>query len=164
MEIGHRLYYDLTSGDVLFDTGERAGDVIETTFDQDVAVYPALKGRTTADTGYVDFTYGDAQFSKPYGSAHVDPATKALTLYPVATITANPTAIPADGTTTSTITVSGLSTTDPVAFSVNGGTSNSITPTNGSATITFKTQVTGTYDIVATTTQNGGASVVVTAS
>lgn len=64
MEIGRRIYYNLSTGDVILDTGERCGDVIETTIDSDYAFYPELSGHSTSDTGVMQLTYGqyDTQF------------------------------------------------------------------------------------------------------
>lgn len=164
MQIGRRLYYDLTSGNVVLDTGERQGDVVQTTTAEDMSFYPQLAGRTTTNTGSVDYAFGDAKFSNGYATANINTTNQALTLYPWATIAANPSSIPADGSTASTITVTGLSSTDAVQFAVNGGTAQSITPSNGQAQITFTTQIAGTYTIQAQTVLNGTISATITAS
>jgi hypothetical protein len=159
MQIGRRLFYDLTTGNVICDTGEREGDVQTTTIEEDLMTFPELVGRTTGDTGSVDYAYGDSRFSTEYATAHIDPGTQGLTLYPFASISTTKTQVTANGTDTATVTVSGLSTTDPVTFSVNGGVGNSVTSSAGQAQITFNTQVQGNYTITAQTAKNGTVSV-----
>lgn len=45
MEIGRRIYFDKLTGNVLVNTGERSGNVIETTVEYDLQVYKALSER-----------------------------------------------------------------------------------------------------------------------
>jgi hypothetical protein len=159
MQIGHTLYYDKTTGNVVFDTGERQGYVVTTTETEDFSAFQQLAERTTTNTGYVEYLFGDSRFSGGYATAHIDPGTQALTLYPFASISTTKTQVTADGVDTATVTVSGLSTLDPVTFSVNGGTGNPVTPNAGQAQITFNTQVKGNYTITAQTAKNGTVSV-----
>lgn len=160
MEIGHRLFYDATSGLVLCDTGERSVDVVTTTPADDMAAYPQLAGRTAANTGSVDYAYGDVKFNGGYATAHIDPATQALTLFPWAKISASSGSVASGGTLT--ITVSGLSTPDGVNFSVDGGAGTSVTPSGGTATFSFTSVTAGDHVITAVTAKNGTARVTVT--
>ncbi|GBF75757.1 hypothetical protein PA598K_04188 [Paenibacillus sp. 598K] len=58
MEIGRRIYYDPSTGDVIVDTGERAGAVVETTIAQDFAVYSALARWEPENVGVLELDYG----------------------------------------------------------------------------------------------------------
>ena len=58
VEIGRRLYYDPSTGNVIVDTGERAGAVVETTVAQDFAAYRALAEWEPDDVGVLELDYG----------------------------------------------------------------------------------------------------------
>jgi hypothetical protein len=58
MQIGRRIYYDLATGNPILDTGERAGDVVETTIEQDFAAYAALTERVPETVGVLQLEYG----------------------------------------------------------------------------------------------------------
>lgn len=75
MKIGRKLYYEMATGNVLVDTGERSGDVIETTTEQDFTSYTALQGRVPETVGVVQLEYG--QFAEEISrySIRIDPAT-----------------------------------------------------------------------------------------
>lgn len=75
MDIGRKIYYELSTGNVIIETGERQGDVIETTTDQDFQMYSALQPYQQSAVGVLQLTFGqDSQnFGKyPY---HVDTTT-----------------------------------------------------------------------------------------
>ena len=59
MEIGRRLYYELATGNVIQDTGERSGEVIATTREQDFEAYKALANRTPETVGVIVLEYGE---------------------------------------------------------------------------------------------------------
>ncbi|CAM2950485.1 hypothetical protein PASE110613_09050 [Paenibacillus sediminis] len=59
MEIGRKIYFDKASGNILVDTGERSGAVVETTQEEDFAVYTALSERNPATVGVIELAYGD---------------------------------------------------------------------------------------------------------
>lgn len=59
MEIGRRIYYDKTTGDVLVDTGQRSGDVTQTTVDEEIEIYKALNERTRESFDYMQLGYDD---------------------------------------------------------------------------------------------------------
>ncbi|GIQ70778.1 hypothetical protein DUZ99_01930 [Xylanibacillus composti] len=58
MQIGRRIYYDKTNGNVIQDTGERRGNVVETTIEQDFAAYVALAERVPETVGVLQMDYG----------------------------------------------------------------------------------------------------------
>lgn len=59
MQIGRKIYYDKATGNVIQDTGERSGSVVETTVAQDFASYAALQDRVPATVGIMELAYGD---------------------------------------------------------------------------------------------------------
>ncbi|WP_051236299.1 hypothetical protein [Paenibacillus pinihumi] len=77
MEIGRKLYYDRSSGDVIVDTGQRAGSVVPTTVEQDYAAYRALAVRLPDTVGLLQLGYGDygQDFAECIGY-RVDPDTE----------------------------------------------------------------------------------------
>lgn len=58
MQIGRKLYYDKTTGNVIQDTGERSGNVIETTQEQDFADYASLSEQNPETVGMIQLVYG----------------------------------------------------------------------------------------------------------
>lgn len=58
-EIGRKIYYDKLTGNILVDTGERCGDVIETTTEQDFQCYAALAQRVSETVGVIQLAYGE---------------------------------------------------------------------------------------------------------
>ncbi|WP_019005733.1 hypothetical protein [Cohnella laeviribosi] len=58
MQIGRRIYYDRTTGNIILDTGERSGDVVETTVEQDFAAYKSLAERVPETVGMLQLEYG----------------------------------------------------------------------------------------------------------
>ena len=80
MKIGRKLYYDLITGEVLVDTGEREGNAIKTrTVDQDIAIYTALSEHNRESFDYIELEYG--QYAQDFAEANgyrVNPETKTL--------------------------------------------------------------------------------------
>lgn len=58
MKVGRKIYYDITSGDVIFDTGEHEGFVRETTIEQDITIYKVLSERNRETFDYIKLEYG----------------------------------------------------------------------------------------------------------
>lgn len=58
MQIGRRIYFDTTTGNIIQDTGERYGDVIETSQEQDFAAYCTLTERVPETVGMLQLEYG----------------------------------------------------------------------------------------------------------
>lgn len=73
MNIGRRLYYINITGDIVLDTGERSGDVIHTTVDDDFKIYGALSRFSSDAMGIMELEYGqfNEDFQKSSG-ARVD--------------------------------------------------------------------------------------------
>lgn len=59
MKIGRRIYYEKSTGNVVLNTGERSGDVFETTIEQDFATYTALAERIPETVGVIQLKYGE---------------------------------------------------------------------------------------------------------
>lgn len=57
-QIGRRIYFDKLTGNVILDTGERSGHVVETTIDQDFQTYTALTERVRETVGVIQLDYG----------------------------------------------------------------------------------------------------------
>lgn len=58
MQIGRRVYYDKSTGNVLVNTGEKNGDVTSTTVAQDFQTYTALSGLVPSNVGMMELPYG----------------------------------------------------------------------------------------------------------
>jgi hypothetical protein len=77
--IGRRIYYDKTTGNVILDTGEKMGAVVETTIDQDFETYKALKERVRDTVGVIQLEYG--QYAEDFAQCNgyrVNPETLEL--------------------------------------------------------------------------------------
>jgi len=79
MNIGRRIYYELETGNVIVDTGERMGDVTPTTVEQDYDTYADLREYFPYAVGHIDLPYGEyKQDFMECTSYRVDPETKLL--------------------------------------------------------------------------------------
>lgn len=80
MEYGRRIYYEISTGRVLVDTGEREGNgVVATTVTQDIATYKELSKRVRSSFDYIELAFGAyAQDFRAAKSYAVIPATKKL--------------------------------------------------------------------------------------
>lgn len=78
VQIGRKLYYEKITGNVLVDTGERAGDVRETTETEDFAIYSELIGRNPQAVGCIRIAYGHDRDKFGKYSFHIDPATEKI--------------------------------------------------------------------------------------
>ncbi|MGF6356756.1 hypothetical protein ABIE27_004680 [Paenibacillus sp. 4624] len=58
MDVGARIYYEKSTGNVILNTGQRSGDVIETTVEQDFDSYKVLAERVQQTVGMVQLDYG----------------------------------------------------------------------------------------------------------
>ncbi|NMI04464.1 hypothetical protein HF638_10780 [Paenibacillus sp. SZ31] len=69
MQIGAKIYYDTFTGNVIVNIGERSGNVVETTTEQDFVVYTELADRVpdTIDTIQLEFN----QFKLDYEAGGV---------------------------------------------------------------------------------------------
>ncbi len=78
-KIGRKIYYDKTTGNVILDTGEKIGAVIETTIDQDFETYQALKERVRDTVGVIQLEFG--QYAEDFAQCNgyrVNPQTLEL--------------------------------------------------------------------------------------
>lgn len=79
MKIGRRIYYDIATGNVLIDTGERQGDVSPTTVNQDIQTYQSLHSRLRESYDYTEFEYGEyAQDFTECSGYRVNPTTRKI--------------------------------------------------------------------------------------
>lgn len=58
-QVGKKVYYELSTGNIISDTGEREGSVVETTQEQDFEAYAALAERVPATVGVIQLAYGE---------------------------------------------------------------------------------------------------------
>ncbi|OUS70314.1 hypothetical protein B1748_29200 [Paenibacillus sp. MY03] len=77
LQIGRKIYYELESGNVIVDTGDRSGSVVETTVEQDYTSYIALADRVPSSVGMIQLEYG--QYVEDFAQCNgyrVDPDTQ----------------------------------------------------------------------------------------
>lgn len=70
MDIGRKVYFDKSSGNILVTTSEMSGDVVETTIEQDFAIYQALYERVPSTVGMIQLDYG--AYAYEFGSKLLD--------------------------------------------------------------------------------------------
>lgn len=58
-QIGRKLYYELSTGNVVLDTGEREGSVVETSIDEDFYTYTELQPYVLENVGVIQLQFGD---------------------------------------------------------------------------------------------------------
>lgn len=78
-KIGRKIYYDKSTGNVILDTGEMMGAVVETTVDQDFETYQALKERVRDTVGVIQLEFG--QYAQDFAECNgyrVNPETLEL--------------------------------------------------------------------------------------
>lgn len=85
MEIGSRIYFDVLSGGVILNTGDRTGDLIITDIGYDATTYKVLSERNRETFDYIELEYGQyAQDFIECNGYKVNPETKAIEFsYPV---------------------------------------------------------------------------------
>lgn len=79
MQIGMKIYYELATGNVILNTGERAGNVVGTTREQDFASYKLLNEWVPERVGVIKLEY--QQHRQDFLNAtryRVNPETKEL--------------------------------------------------------------------------------------
>jgi hypothetical protein len=72
--IGRRIYFDIATGNVLVDTGDRAGDLIPTTVEYDLQSYAVLAERVPNTVGCLQLEYGEDSDKFAQYQYRVDPA------------------------------------------------------------------------------------------
>jgi len=79
VEIGRRIYYDVASGEVIVNTGERSGSVVVTTVEYDISVYIALSERNRESFDYIELEYEqNAKDFEACNGYRINPSTKQL--------------------------------------------------------------------------------------
>lgn len=68
MQIGKRIYYDISTGDVILDTGERQGSVVARSIEKDVQTYKALSERNRETFDVLELPYG--QYAQDFGECN----------------------------------------------------------------------------------------------
>lgn len=58
MKIGRRIYYEIATGNVFLDTGEKEGSVRQTTVEQDVMAYKELHSRVMESFSVIELPFG----------------------------------------------------------------------------------------------------------
>lgn len=107
MQVGRKIYYKLSDGTVLCDTGERQGAVVETTQDEDFASFSQLSGVDQTAVGVIQLSYGDrADEFANMESMSVDLTTKTLTITQKTTSTTSSDSTDSTTTTDTTTTTS----------------------------------------------------------
>ncbi|NGQ95514.1 hypothetical protein G3578_10150 [Brevibacillus sp. SYP-B805] len=77
-KFGRKIYFDKSTGNVLIDTGELAGDVRETTTEEDFATYTVLSGRKPETVGCLRIPFGQDREKFAQYAYHVDPVTEKI--------------------------------------------------------------------------------------
>lgn len=78
-KIGRRLYFEVATGNILVDTGEKIGYVVQTTVEKDIAAYKVLSERNRNTFDYIELPYGAyAQDFAECNGYRVNPETKQL--------------------------------------------------------------------------------------
>ncbi|MBL4950972.1 hypothetical protein JK635_01800 [Neobacillus sp. YIM B02564] len=78
-KIGRKIYYDKSTGNIILDTGEMMGAVIETTVNQDIATFTVLSERNRDTFDVLQLEYG--QYAQDFAECNgyrVNPETKEL--------------------------------------------------------------------------------------
>ena len=65
MRINRKIYYELSTGNVIQEINEREGSVVETTLDQDFESYASLNARVKSTVGVIQLSYG--QYADKFG-------------------------------------------------------------------------------------------------
>ena len=79
MKIGKRIYYDNQTGEVIFDTGERSGNVVPTTVERDIEVFKQLSERNRDTFDYIELEYGQYREDFHHATSYlVNPKTREL--------------------------------------------------------------------------------------
>ncbi|MGG2091231.1 hypothetical protein AB1283_25930 [Bacillus sp. S13(2024)] len=78
-QIGRKIFYEILTGNVIIDTGERQGSVIETTVEQDIKSFSVLSERNRDTFDVIQLKYG--AYSQDFVSCNgyrVNPETKRI--------------------------------------------------------------------------------------
>lgn len=78
-QIGRKIYFEIATGNVLVDTGERQGSVVPTTIEQDIQTYKTLSELNRDTFDVIELEYG--QYAQDFAECNgyrVNPETKEL--------------------------------------------------------------------------------------
>lgn len=75
VNIQRKIYFDISTGNVIIDTGERSGDVVDTSTEQDFATYSALADRVPETVGMLRVPFGSDTDKFSRYLYHLDPST-----------------------------------------------------------------------------------------
>ncbi|WGV59387.1 DUF4376 domain-containing protein [Brevibacillus brevis] len=78
LQIGRKIYFDKLTGNVLVDTGERMGAVVETTMEQDFQTFAALSKRVPETVGLLQLEYGQDSDKFSQYLYHIDPKSQTI--------------------------------------------------------------------------------------
>ena len=166
MLIGRKIYYILSTGEVLFPPLETRDGGIPTTKEADMLAYPQLKGIDPTTIDFIQLAFNEReQEIQTMGSCHIDPLTTVLTIYPKLSISTDKAQITSDGVDTATIiaTLADNTSTETLTLTVDDGTNPStdypISCVAGVATFGFSSTLAGTYTVTAKSTLYGQNSV-----
>jgi hypothetical protein len=67
-QIGRKIFYDVTTGNVLVDTGEMQGYVVDSTIEQTIAAYKILTSYNRSQFDILELSYG--QFAHDFASCN----------------------------------------------------------------------------------------------
>jgi len=67
-QIGRKIFFDKLTGDKLVDTGDRSGNIRETTTEEDFATYAALAERVPETVGVFQLEYG--QYARDFAECN----------------------------------------------------------------------------------------------
>lgn len=79
MQIGRKIYYEVGTGNIIVNTGERNGGTIPTTIEQDIAIYTVLSKLNRDTFDVLELSYG--AYSQDFAECNgyrVNPETKTL--------------------------------------------------------------------------------------
>ena len=78
MKIAKKIYYDLATGNMIQEIGEREGSVVETTQEQDFQSYVELSQKVPETVGVIQLAYG--QYADKFGVYYysVNPTTNTI--------------------------------------------------------------------------------------
>lgn len=67
-KIGRKIYFEITTGNIIVDTGERQGSVKPTTPEQDILSYKALSERVIGSFAYIELPFG--QYAQDFAESN----------------------------------------------------------------------------------------------
>lgn len=79
MQIGRKIFYEISTGNIIVDTGERQGSVVSTTIDYDIETFKGLSERNRDTFDVLELPFG--AYSQDFAECNgyrVNPQTKKL--------------------------------------------------------------------------------------